>query len=197
MRACAALIVLAGLIAAPARGAASPTEATDAEALRRIDAGIDAFRKGDLAVARREFEAARQLAPSRANAYRWLGLTEVKLGDCNQALLDFEMFLKLVPANDDRVPEVLRARHVCEQPGPAPSTPPAPVPSPTLVTSTPPPPPSASRPITHRWWFWTSLGAAAVAVGVGVGVGVALAPHESRFAPITCDATGCRSAATP
>lgn len=156
-------------------------ESADEAALRRIDSGVDAYRAGDYATARREFEAARRLVPDKANPYRWLGLTEAQLGDCTAALLDFAMFLKLVPANDERVPEVIRLRNQCERVSP-------PVPA-SL------PPPVAERHKTappRRWWIWTTIAGAAVVAGTAIALGVVLGtPREGRFAPIVCAPAGC------
>src|SRR5207244_3121477 len=90
-------------------------EGRDEAALQHLDVGVAAYRAGEYATARREFEAARKLVPDKANPYRWLGLTSVQLGDCTRALLDFETFLKLVPREDERVPEVIRLRDECQR----------------------------------------------------------------------------------
>jgi hypothetical protein len=190
-------------------------ESTDEAALQRIDRGVDAYRAGDYEAARREFEAARRLVPGKANPYRWLGMTEVQLGDCTRALIDFEMFLKMVPANDARVPEVIRLRNECHRNGAAAATrmeptnaaPPARgeaaspprseaavLPAGALVAR-PAGEPAPRTPLMRRWWFWTALGGAAAVVATGVTLGVVLGtPHETRLPPITCGASGCAGA---
>src|SRR5262245_16330517 len=72
----AAIVALVQLAAAVAR--ADP--AADALALAHLESGVAAYRAGDLAHAHLELTAAQQLAPDRANPYRWLALTEAKLG---------------------------------------------------------------------------------------------------------------------
>ena len=178
--------VAVALLAAPARAGEDREEA----ALQHLDVGIAAYRAGDYAAARREFEAARRLVPDKPNPYRWLGLAEVQLGDCTHALLAFETFLKSVPPTDERVPEVTRARDGCEHaPPPAVVAPPA-VASPAVAAA--PPPPPARQPLARRWWFWTALGGAAALTAAGVTLGVVLGtPHETRLPPIVCGTTGC------
>lgn len=178
--------VAVALLAAPARAG----EDRDEAALQHLDVGVAAYRAGDYATARREFEAARRLVPDKANPYRWLGLANVQLGDCTQALLAFETFLKRVPPGDERVPEVIRARDGCEH-APALTAPP-----PVAIVATPapsPPSPTAARkPLARRWWFWTALGGAAAITAAGITLGMVLgAPHETRLPPIVCGTTGC------
>lgn len=193
-------MAVALLWATPARA----VEDRDDAALRHLDTGVAAYRAGDYPTALREFEAARRLVPDKANAYRWIGLTWVQLGDCTQALLAFETFLQRVPPDDERVAEVRQRRDACERapkPTPAP-VPPAIVPSATppspLVAVTPPAPlvaaaPRPARePLARRWWFWTALGGAAALTAAGITLGVVLGtPHESRLPPIVCGTTGC------
>jgi len=187
------LVIVAMAVAlsgAPARG----DEGRDEAALRQLDVGIAAYRAGDYPAARRAFETASRLVPDKANPYRWLGMADVQLGDCTHALLAFEMFLKLVPPGDERVPEVTRLRDGCQR-APPPSAPPSPaapvVAAPAAVVATPPPPP-ARKPLVRRWWFWTALGGAAAVAATGITLGVVLgAPRESRLPPIVCGTTGC------
>jgi tetratricopeptide (TPR) repeat protein len=201
--------IAVALLAAPAAAG----EDRDAAALHHLDVGVAAYRAGDYAAARREFDAARRLVPDKANPYRWLGLADAQLGDCAQALLELETFLKRVPADDERVPEVTRRRDQCQRPpGPPPVAAPSSVtppssalaPASALAPSTTPPsaavaPPSSEaatrRPLARRWWFWTALGGAAAIAATGVTLGIVLAtPHESRLPPIVCGTTGCASA---
>jgi tetratricopeptide (TPR) repeat protein len=188
MRLCLAWIAVA-LLAAPVAAA----EDREHEALQHLDVGVAAYRAGDLALARREFEAARRLVPDKANPYRWLGVTDVQLGDCPQALLELETFLKLVPANDDRVAEVTRLRDQCEKP-PAAASPVVTAPLAAIVGSATPPP-APRKPLARRWWFWTALGGAAAVAAAGITLGVVLsAPKETRLPGIVCGTTGCAPA---
>jgi tetratricopeptide (TPR) repeat protein len=195
MRAALAVVVVAlSLGGASPAAAESAAQGADRTALERLDRGIDAYRAGDWVGARREFEAARRLVPDKANAYRWLGLTEVQLGDCTQALLDFQMFLKLVPANDERVPEVIRLRNECERTpsGQRPQIDLTPRADPPTTLATAPPSSLSHTRLVRRWWFWTALagGAALVATGVTLGV-VYGTTHETRLMPIVCAPAGC------
>lgn len=195
-----ATLIVCLLVVAPVRA-----DEVERAALMRIDRGVAAFHDGDFAAARVEFEAARRLLPSKANAYRWLGLTDVKLGDCDQAILEFDQFLKLVPARDERVPEVIRFRDQCLTAAPAPSTSapapstsaPAPAPAPsTSVTVQPVEMQPPSKPIYRRWWLWTAIGGVLVLAGAGVALGVVLSsPHETRLQPIVCVPAGCAAGA--
>ncbi len=198
--------IAVALLAAPAIAA----ERRDDAALAHLDVGVAAYRAGDYVAARREFEAARRLVPDKANPYRWLGLTAVQLGDCTQALLDFEMFLKLVPPGDERVPEVTRLRDQCERPPaapgaptttpmttPVPTTAPAPSPPRGLFVATTPTRPAPSKRLVRRWWFWTALGGAAALAAAGITLGVVLGtPRETPLPPIVCGTTGCAPAGT-
>jgi tetratricopeptide (TPR) repeat protein len=162
--------------------------AVEAEALEHIDRGVTAFRARDLGTALREFEAAQRLAPSKANPYRWLGVTAAEQGDCARAVRELDTFLSLVPANDDRVPEAHRVRARCIAAVPSPQPPPPPA----IVAVAPPP-----KPLHRRWWVWTLGGGAAAAVVVGVTVGVVLRPaDEARLPTIVCaPMSGCAAGA--
>lgn len=191
MRPLLAAMVAALLCAAPARA----VEDRDQAALRHLDTGVAAYRAGDYASALGEFEAARRLVPDKANPVRWIGLTYVQLGDCTQALLAFETFLKRVPPEDERVAEVTRARDGCERKPSSSSSGPA-VAAPSLAAPSlavqPAPPAATRRPLARRWWFWTALGGAAVVTAAGITLGVVLAPpRETRLPPIVCGTTGC------
>src|SRR5690349_23378828 len=75
--------VVAIIIALQLNAYADPKED---EALRRLDRGIAAFDAKDFATAEREFTAAHDLVPDKANPYRWLALAEIQLGDCKSAV---------------------------------------------------------------------------------------------------------------
>jgi tetratricopeptide (TPR) repeat protein len=164
------------------------------EALRHLDVGIAAYRAGELQHARDEFEAARRLVPDKPNPYRWLGMTYVQLGDCTQALLAFETFLKSVPPGDERVPDVTRLRDQCQRPVTPPAAPA--IVAPAVVAPAPPPAPS-KKPLVRRWWLWTAVGGVAAVAAAGITLGVVLGtPHETRLPALVCGTTGCAPAGT-
>jgi cytochrome c-type biogenesis protein CcmH/NrfG len=146
----------------------------DAVALDHLDRGIAAYRLGDYSTAHRELGLAQELAPDHPNPYRWLALTELKQGDCRDALVHIEAFLSRVPVGDPRAPELIAARQQCvheAQPAPLPVAPEQP-------------------PVYHRWWFWTAIGVVAVAA-VGVTVAVTHGSDEATLPPIRCSPGGC------
>jgi hypothetical protein len=150
-------------------------EDKDAIALDHLDRGIAAYRIGDYDTAHRELGLAQELAPEHPNPYRWLALTEIKQGDCRDAIVHIEAFLSRVPVGDARAPELLAARQQCvheAQPSP------------------PPPPPPEPTPVVRRWWFWTAVGVVAVAA-VGVTVAATRGGDESVLPPIRCNPGGC------
>lgn len=186
----ASLAIAVVLCVSPAAFAAGSTE----RALHDLDRGIDAFRAGHYEDAKAAFERARRLEPTRANAYRWLGFTEVKLGDCTQALIDFETFLRAVPATDERVTEVIRQRSECQ----APERPATPAPAAAVTpatTSIAPSAPRAHESIARKWWLWTLVGVVAAGAATGIALGVVYSrPHETALPGLVCDASGCRMA---
>lgn len=112
MRAPAASILALALAAAPARA-----DAVEDAARVHLDRGVAAFRARDYPRALRELTAASELVPDKPNPYRWLALTEVQLGDCRGALAHIEAFLSKVPDDDERVPELVRLRELCQRTG--------------------------------------------------------------------------------
>jgi hypothetical protein len=173
---CAILVLLLSLAATSAH--AQPTAApapTEADALAHLEAGIAAYRAADYATAYREFALAHDSAPDKPNPYRWLALTEAKLGDCVAARAHAAEFLARVPPDDPRAPELIQLRVVCDRAAPPTGTPPSPAPS---------------RPITRRWWFWTAVvgGAAAVAGTIFLAT---RGDDPTELPPITCNASGC------
>ena len=162
---------------------AAPAAAEDEEAaLRHIDRGVEAFRAGEYDLAHREFTAAQELVPDRANPYRWLALTEVQLGDCAAALVHIEGFLSRVEPDDPRSAEMIRNRVLCKKALVHPEREPAGLESKE---------PRARRPITRRWWFWPAVLGAAAAITTGV-VLAADQPDAPVLPPIACDPEGCR-----
>jgi hypothetical protein len=148
----------------------------DAAALDHLDRGVAAYRLGDYDTAHRELGLAQELAPDHPNPYRWLALTELKQGNCPDAVAHIEAFLSRVPVGDPRAAELIAARQQCEHP--------------TQQPVAPPPPPPEETPVYHRWWFWTAVGVVAVAA-VGVTVAVTRGSDESMLPPIKCSPGGC------
>lgn len=109
-----ALVVSIALLGGVADAAA---ETRDAAALRHLDRGIELYRAGSYREAHAKFTQAHELAPDRANPYRWLALAEVQLGDCTAALRHIEGFLTRVKPDDERVPEMTRWRELCSRTG--------------------------------------------------------------------------------
>jgi hypothetical protein len=160
----AVLVVAAG---------SSRADTGDAVALDHLDRGVAAYRLGDYDTAQRELGLAQELAPDRPNPYRWLALTELKLGDCRDALVHIEAFLSRVPVGDPRVPEMAAARQQCEhEPQSAP-----------LSAS-----PGEDTPVYRRWWLWTAVGVVAAAAVVTV---IATRSDASVLPPIKCSPAGC------
>lgn len=101
-------------------GAAPPparADVTEDAALLHLERGVAAFKAGDYLRAHRELETAHELAPERANPYRWLALTEIQLGDCRRALVNIDGFLSRVPADEPRAAELIRLRELCQRTG--------------------------------------------------------------------------------
>jgi tetratricopeptide (TPR) repeat protein len=102
----------------PVADAPAPATSLDEKtALAHLDKGVAAFRVGKFADALRELSIAHDLAPAKANPFRWLALTEIQLGDCAAALPHIEEFLARVPPKDERVAEMARWRDLCKRTG--------------------------------------------------------------------------------
>jgi tetratricopeptide (TPR) repeat protein len=168
-------IVALQLVAAPARA-----DETEDAAQVHLDRGVDAFHAGEYARAHREFEAAQELAPDRANPYRWLALTEVQLGDCPAALAHIEEFLTRVKPDDERIAELVRLRVLCEKAR-------EPDPEPT-------PPPPRRRGPSRRALMWGAVGVAVAAVVIGGGAYLIFdegGGGTTVLPPIHCGDAGC------
>jgi hypothetical protein len=168
-------------------------DATQDAALLHLDRGVAAFNAKDFARARTEFEAAHDLAPDKANPYRWLALTEIQLGDCTAALPNIEGFLARVPPTDARVAEMARWREFCSKPATQPQGSGAQNAG-TQVTGTQVTPtqhaPAPHKALHQRWWFWPLVGGAALAVTGGI-VYAATTSDATTLPPIRCTETGC------
>lgn len=154
-------IVAVGALQSPALA-----DATDDAALLHLDRGIAAFEAKDFATAAHELSIAHELAPTKANPYRWLALTEIQLGDCTSALPHIEGFLARVTADDARIPEMTRWREFC-----------------TRSNEPLPPAKPVEKPMHARWWFWPVVGTAALAV-TGATVYVVTHGDESTLPPV-------------
>lgn len=162
--------VLAIVVALRIHAYADPTE--DA-ALLHLDRGIAAFNAKDFKTAARELSMAHDLAPTKANPYRWLALTEIQLGDCVAATSHIDGFLARVTPDDPRIPEMTRWREFCRR-----------------STEPKPRPVATEEPIRARWWFWPAVGTAAVAL-TGITIYAFTHTNESTLPPIRCTTTGC------
>lgn len=178
MQAWIATIIAALLVAGTAR-------ADDAEAAAQVhlDRGVAAFGAGDFTLALHELQIVVELVPHKPNPYRWLALTEIQQGDCAHARLDVDSFLARVPADDARIPELLRARDGCMQRG---------VPKVTVAPPREAPPPAPpDRPIVKRWWFWTAIVGVAAAT-TGVLIYATRDDDPTRLPAIVCTTAGCQ-----
>lgn len=119
-----------------------------AEALKFIDVGVSFYKAGDLEAAHSSFVRARDLAPDKPGPYRWLGLTQAKLGRCAEAVESLDKFISGIHPNDPRIPEATAARDTCKavlQHGAPPTPPPPRAPAETkaaVIAVVPPPPPA-------------------------------------------------------
>lgn len=157
-------------------------DATDDAALLHLDRGIAAFEAKDFATAQHELSIAHELAPTKANPYRWLALAEIQLGDCTSALPHIAGFLSRVAANDARIPEMIRWREFCQRSTDNPQV------TGTRALSTTPP--ADDHRLRTRWWFWPAIGGAALAI---TGVTVYMLTHrdEPVLPSVHCDNMGC------
>jgi hypothetical protein len=192
MRASGSTILVVVLAAATARA-----DTVEDAARVHLDRGVAAFRAGDYARAHRELTAASELVPDKPNPYRWLALTAVQLGDCRRALVDIEAFLSRVPEDDERVPEIVRLRELCQRTGAlrvASSPPRASLRIDGAIAGTTPhrAPSPVRAPITRRWWFWAAVGGAALTATAAIAYAASGDGGPTPLPPIDCDPTGCR-----
>jgi hypothetical protein len=171
-------IVLTSIVALQLTVTVARADETEEAAQLHLDRGVEAFRAREYARAHREFAIAHELAPDRANPYRWLALTEVQLGDCPAALGHIDEFVARVKPDDERLAELIRLRVMCERAD-------HPEPSPAAVPR--------RAPITRRWWFWTALagGVAVIAGTIAVVASSDDGEATTLLPPIHCGDDGC------
>jgi tetratricopeptide (TPR) repeat protein len=169
------------------------------EAQRLLERGIEEFERGALDDARQTLRRAVELAPSRANPYRWLGLVEARMGRCEEAVRDLSTFIERAPAHDARAIEAATLRDRCEAelaaraavPPPPPVASPEVAPSPTAMPSPPAAPPVADEGARRRRTIL--LGAAGGAALVGLGLlagGIYEAAHGANLSDQLSTTTG-------
>lgn len=83
------------------------------QAQELLDNGVASFKAGDLARAKVALQRVIALVPDKPNPYRWLGLVEIRLGNCKEALPNFDAFLTRVGMADPRTVEVVTLRDRC------------------------------------------------------------------------------------
>ena len=94
---------------------ATAAQAQEDAARDALNRGRLLYEQGVYETAREQFLEAKRLAPDAPNPHRWLGLTDLKLGRCPEALWELEQFLQLVKPDDKRIPEVTAARDQCKE----------------------------------------------------------------------------------
>src|SRR5262249_39795466 len=85
------------------------------EALKLLDDGIKQFNAGELPEAREAFSRARDLVPDKANPYRWLGLVDARMGHCDDAIKELEIFPKRVRPTAPGAAGALTLRDRCRE----------------------------------------------------------------------------------
>jgi hypothetical protein len=97
-----------------AKNATAQTNPID-EASERVNHGLELYAAGDLEGARREWAGAQSLVPSKPNPYRLLAMVDARLGRCQEAVREADLFLKLAPADDRRRGDVESIREQCQR----------------------------------------------------------------------------------
>jgi tetratricopeptide (TPR) repeat protein len=180
---------LALLVAVALPGLPSAARADkNADAIRLLDEGFELFKKGDLeslGMARARFDQAREMFPEKANPYRLLGMTDARLGRCDDAVRELEQFMKLAKPDDQRIVEAATIRDQCREklaeriaPATVAATqaPPAAAPNQAVVA----PAPSEgllSGPKRNYLIIGGAAAAAVVVIAVVIAVAVAAASH--------------------
>ena len=91
----------------------APADKLEDAAQSLIDAGLSQWERGDLAGARASFAHARDVLPDKPNPHRLLAIADAKLGDCNEAVREADLFLQLAAAGDRRRAEIEELRSSC------------------------------------------------------------------------------------
>ena len=159
------------ILALQLAGATARADDTETAAQLHLDRGVAAFQAGEYPRAHREFAIAHELAPDRANPYRWLALTEVQLGDCAAARGHIDEFVARVRPDDERIAELERLRGSCR--------------------AAAAPPRAGKKPVTRRWWFWTALAGVGAAIAGAAALAFGGGDDPTRLPPVHCDDTGC------
>lgn len=146
-------------------------------ARKLLEQGVTLYDAGDYAAAHKAFAGAKALAPDRPNPYRWLGLTEVKLGHCTVAVANLDAFLQRVPATDPRIQEVTNARDQCKA-----SRLDLTVGSKPVIEMQSPPDRSFPKPIYKKWGFWAVV-VGAVVTGVAIATIAVVANQPKPCGP--------------
>jgi hypothetical protein len=105
---------LALVIFVAARTVAAAPSVLD-EAGERVNHGLELYAAGDLEGARREWAGAQSLVPAKPNPYRLLAMVDARLGRCQDAVREADLFLKLAPADDRRRADVESIRAECQR----------------------------------------------------------------------------------
>jgi hypothetical protein len=181
-----AVLVAVALPCAPSAARADK----NADAIKLLDDGFELFKKGDLeslGMARAKFDQARAMFPEKANPYRLLGMTDARLGRCDDAVGELEQFMKRAKPDDERIVEAATIRDQCREklaehlaPAAVAATqaPPAVAPSEAVVA----PAPSEGLLSGPRRKYLLIGGAAVVAVVV-IAVVIAVAAVASSHTP--------------
>lgn len=196
-RSIATVLVVATLVAAPAR-AADKLEAKERKA--RVECAAGDYAEGVRLLAEL------WVATGDATFLYNQGRCYEQSGQNNLAVSRFREYLRKAPALpaedvqavNRRIDELQRQAASRAAPAPtvinlvSPTAPPVPAPAPSPaasvdrsaeLVSSPQPAPASDSPVYARWWFWTGVGA--VVVG-GVVTAVLLAGHSGQKSP-SCD----------
>jgi hypothetical protein len=95
--------------------AAPPATPEEMQAGKLIERGAALFTSGRVTEARALFQQAHKLVPEKANPWRWMGMSDARLGKCTAAVEELEGFLERVPPRDPRVAEAVTIRDRCRE----------------------------------------------------------------------------------